>query len=141
LDNDRAVSTSNLANTRSRSNGELANKRSQSTGKFENERTNRTAQQHVGKTFIHLRATFDTVLLLRFAEATYAYCICCRGAASPHQGTPLADRRRLRPEESGCSIALKGGHSDFSTECPLCTSGAIFAENRPGAPREGHCRY
>jgi hypothetical protein len=84
LDDNRAVSTSNLANTRSRSTGKLDNKRSRSISKLETKRTSRTAQQYVRKTLSDLRATFDTLLLLRAAEGTYAYCICrCnRGAGS-----------------------------------------------------------
>jgi hypothetical protein len=70
--------------------GRLDNKYSRSTVKFE--RTSHTAQHYARKTPDHLRATFDTMLLLRVAERVYAHCFCCcnRRTGSARQGTPLA---------------------------------------------------
>jgi hypothetical protein len=95
-----------------RSGGKLDNKSGRSSTKFHNKRANRIAQQRVGKTPIPLRATFDTMFLLRFTQAAYAYCICCRGAGSPRQGTPLADRRLLRSAESSSPLWVKSRHPE-----------------------------
>jgi hypothetical protein len=105
LDNDRALSTSNLANNHGRSTSKLENKCNRSIDEFDNKRTGRAAQ-YAGKAVSHLRATFDTMLLLRFAEGAYTYCICCcnRGAGPSRQRTSLVDVRLLRSAESALDL-------------------------------------
>ncbi len=93
LDNKRALSTSNLANNYSRSTSKLDNKRSRSTSRSRTISAPAARRSSTpAKPPSHLRATFDTMLLLRLAEGAYAYCICCcnRGAAVVKPGNAFS---------------------------------------------------
>ena len=89
-----------------------------STRKFDEKRTSRPAQQYFEKTISHLRTTFDTMLLLHFAEEAHVYCI--RGADSSRQRTPLADAGLLRSRNHDVCFTRKQTFSCASRKSALC---------------------